>query len=267
MLDSLNSDERILTFEQLVLRCDSSGSDTTNQFPWSWSMNAGERLSVMTNNSFLGYQLMAMLCGLIKPVSGDFVTKGSLSWPLAGQGGLDSKTTIGNGFEFLSSIYGDCLERSLISTDEFFDLLNSRSIDPSMCIKDLAKEQKDFFYAILSIIFRFDIYLAPHSKYLMSKEAKLLRDLLQKQLSNGVCMISTANNNRFRREFCNRGMVLGSSGEVMFHGDLEEAIAFSNRIDSNNNSSGDNDTDNEFDFGKNLTNSDQDLNYDQDDGF
>ena len=230
-------------------------------------MNVGERLSVMTSNSFLSYQLISVLSGLVKPVSGEFMVNGSLSWPLAGQGGLDTKTSIGYGFEFLSSVYSDCLEKSLISTDEFFDVLNSRSIDASMCARSLTKEQRSFFYALLSILFRFDVYLAPHSRYLMTREAKPLRGLLHRQLSNGACIISTVNNDRFRREFCNRGMVLGSLGKVLFHGDLQEAIAFSDQYLKSDKIPLEDEQDTEFEFGKNLTNSDQDLNYDQDEGF
>lgn len=262
MTDHLNTAKRVLAFEQLFLRCDKSDSEVINQLPWNWSIHAGERLAVMTNNSFLSYQLIAILCDFVKPVAGDFIVNGSLSWPLAGHGGLDSKMTIRAGFEFVSIVYSDCLEHSLISIDEFFNALNLQGIDLSVRIADLAEEQKDFFFAALSILFRFDVYVAPHSKYLMSKKGGFLRGLLHKQLSSGLCMISTANNDKFRREFCNSGIVLGPLGEVLFHGDLEKAIEYGKSIDVNSNS-GDDDV--EFDFSRNLTNSEQDLNSDFDD--
>merc|ERR1711938_316089 len=74
-----------------------------------------------------------------------------------------------------------------------------------MSLKDLVKGQKDFFYMMLSILFSFDIYLVPRSKFLMTKEAKPLRNLLHKQLSDSKSLVSVTINNRFRREFCNRG--------------------------------------------------------------
>ena len=226
MLTSSSSAEPKLTFNRLTLRCDESDSNIINTTPWNWSICAGEKICIMSSNSFLKDQLMAIISGFVYPVSGDFEEFGSLSWPLGGEGGLDSKLTIGKGLEFLSSIYSDCLEVSLVSVDDFFDVLQSVSIDASMSLKDLVKGQKDFFYMMLSILFSFDIYLVPRSKFLMTKEAKPLRNLLHKQLSDSKSLVSVTINNRFRREFCNRGMVLGPFGEILFHGDLEEAIAY-----------------------------------------
>ena len=265
MLTSSRSAEPRLTFDRLILRCDKSNNDITNSSPWNWSICMGERLSIMSSNSFLKYQLMAILSGFVHPISGDFEIFGSLSWPLGGEGGLDSKLTIGQGFDFVSSVYSDCLEASLISVDDFFDVLQSCSIYSSMRLKDLIKEQKDFFYMMLSIIFSFDIYLVPsdRSKYLMTREARPLRNLLNKQLSNSKSMVTISINNRFKREFCNRGMVLGPRGEILFHGDLEEAIAYESqtvKIASETESE-----EIQFDIAGHLTNSDS--NSDQNDIF
>jgi len=263
MLTSSRSDDPRLTFDRLIFRCDKSDNDVVNSSPWNWSICMGERLSIMSSNSFLKVQLMAILSGFVYPVSGDFETFGSLSWPLGGGGGLDSKLTIGQGFDFVSSIYSDCLEASLISVDDFFDVLQTRSIDSSTRLKDLVKEQKDFFYMMLSILFSFDIYLVPsdRSKYLMTREARPLRNLLNKQLSNSKSMVTISISNRFKREFCNRGIVLGPRGEMLFYGDLEEAIDYEQqnvKIDSES-------EENQFDIASHLTNSDS--NSDQSDAF
>ena len=230
MLTSSSLAEPKLTFDRLTLRCDKSDSNIINTTPWNWSICTGERMCIMSSNSFLKAQLMAILSGFVHPISGDFEIFGSLSWPLGGEGGLDSKLTIGQGFDFVSSIYSDCLEDSLISVDDFFDVLQSSSIDSSTRLKDLVKEQKNFFYMMLSILFSFDIYLvsSDRSKYLMTREARPLRNLFNKQLSKSKSksMVTISINNRFKREFCNRGMVLGPRGEILFHGDLEEAIAY-----------------------------------------
>ena len=252
MLTSSSLAEPKLTFDRLTLRCDASDSNIINTTPWNWSICAGERLSVMSSNSFMKDHLMGALSGFVQPVSGDFETFGSLSWPVGGEGGLDSKLTIDKGLEFLSSIYSDCLEVSLVSVDEFFNVLQSVSIDASMSLKDLVKGQKDFFYMMLSILFSFDIYLVPRSKFLMTKEAKPLRNLLHKQLSDSKSLVSVTVNNRFRREFCKRGMVLGPLGEILFHGDLEEAIAYEQKnvmIQSRSESE-----ENQIDLASHLTN-------------
>jgi capsular polysaccharide transport system ATP-binding protein len=89
----------------------------------------------------------------------------------------------------------------------------------------------------------------------MSRKAVPLRALLHRQLE-GCSLISTGGNNRFRREFCNKGLVLDGFGEVIFQGDLEQAIVL---IDQKNDDSGKVDSDeDQFDFGDSLKNSDQD---------
>ena len=234
MLNSSSSAEPILAFDEFVLRADKADASVVISSPWNWCLHPGEQLSVMTTNSFLSYQLMATLSGLVEPLAGEVLTQSNLSWPLAGQGGLHSSLTINNGFEFLFNIYGDTLERSQVSLDEFFDALKSQEIATSIPLKELPKDQKNFFFTALSILFSFDICVAPHSShllYLMSKDAKLLRSLFRKQLDGGLSMITDSRNNQFRRQFCNRGIVLGPLGEVIFDGDLDEAIAINKQND------------------------------------
>jgi capsular polysaccharide transport system ATP-binding protein len=211
----------------------------------------------------MSYQLMATLSGLVEPVAGEVLTQSNLSWPLAGQGGLHSSLTINNGFEFLLNIYGDTLERSQVSSGEFFDALKSQEIATSTPIKELPKDQKNFFFAAVSILFSFDICVAPHSvylSYLMSKEAKLLRYFLRKQLDGGLCMITNSRSNPFKREFCNRGIVIGPLGEIVFDGDLDEAIAIGKQNDKLTKTT---DADGiQYDYGENLMNESITADYD-----
>jgi capsular polysaccharide transport system ATP-binding protein len=97
----------------------------------------------------------------------------------------------------------------------------------------------------------------------MTKDARPLRNLLHQQLSDSKSLVSVTINNRFRREFCNRGMVLGPLGETLFYGDLEEAIDYEHqnvKIDPRSESE-----ENQFDIASHLTNSDS--NSDQSDVF
>ena len=252
MLNSSSSAKPILAFDKFVLRADKSDSSVLIPSPWNWWLNPGDRLAVMTTNSFLSYQLMATLSDLVKPVSGDIVQRGTVSWPLGGEGGLDSKLTIDQSLDFLSNIYSDCLEKSLITLEDFGEVLKAQSIESSSKLKELEKEQKDYFYMALSILFSFDVYLVPKFRYLMSRKAMPLRALFHRQLE-GNSLISTGGNNRFRREFCNKGMVLNGLGEVMFQGDLEQAIALVNQNAADVDSE-----DDQFDLGDSLKNSDRD---------
>jgi hypothetical protein len=88
VLNSSSSAEPILAFDEFVLRADKSDSSVVISSPWNWWLNPGDRLSVMTTNSFLSYQLMATLSGLVKPVSGEVLKQGTVSWPLGGEGGI-----------------------------------------------------------------------------------------------------------------------------------------------------------------------------------
>ena len=252
MLNSSSSAKPILAFDKFVLRADKSDSSVLIPSPWNWCLNPGDRLAVMTTNSFLSYQLMATLSDLVKPVSGDIVQRGTVSWPLGGEGGLDSKLTIDQSLDFLSNIYSDCLVKSLITLEDFGEVLKAQSIESSSKLKELEKEQKDYFYMALSILFSFDVYLVPKFRYLMSRKAMPLRALFHRQLE-GNSLISTGGNNRFRREFCNKGMVLNGLGEVMFQGDLEQAIALVNQNAADVDSE-----DDQFDLGDSLKNSDRD---------
>ena len=255
MLNSSSSAEPVLVFDEFVLRADKSDSSVVISSPWNWWLDSGDRLAVMTTNSFLSYQLMATLADLVKPVSGEVLKRGTVSWPLGGEGGLDGKLSIDQSLDFLSNIYIECFEKSRITLQEFYEVLQAQSIESSLKLKELEKDQKDYFYMALSILFSFDVYLVPKFRYLMSRRAMPLRELLHRQLE-GNSLISTGGNNRFRREFCNKGLVLDRFGEVIFQGHLEQAIAM---IDQKNADSGSVDSeDDQFNFGDGLKNSDQD---------
>ena len=101
-------------------------------------------------------------------------------------------------------------------------------IYPRLIIKELSKDQKDFFFLALSVLFLFDCYLISKTKFLMSRTAKPLRALLQRQLE-GKTLLTTSTNSRFRREFCTDGLVLGPFGEILFAGGLSEAIQWADQ--------------------------------------
>ena len=255
MLNSSSSAEPVLVFDEFVLRADKSDSSVVISSPWNWWLNSGDRLAVMTTNSFLSYQLMATLADLVKPVSGEVLKRGTVSWPLGGEGGLDGKLSIDQSLDFLSNIYSDCFEKSRITLQEFYEVLQAQSIESSLKLKELDKDQKDYFYMALSILFSFDVYLVPKFRYLMSRKAMPLRALFHRQLE-GNSLISTGGNNRFLREFCNKGMVLNGLGKVIFQGDLEQAIAL---VNQNGSDAAEVDSeDDQFDLGDSLKNADRD---------
>ena len=207
---------------------------------------------MITNSSFLRYQLSAALAGLVPPVSGEMLTDGVVGWPVGGEGGLDGKLRITHAINFLTTVYGDCLERSLVSVDDFWGFMTKAEINPRSIIKELSREQKDFFFLALSVLFSFDLYLISKTKYLMSKPARPLRELLLKQIE-GKTLFATSTNSRFQREFCTDGLVLGSMGQVLFSGRLSEALEWSDQnLEASDVSDSDED---QLEMGLNLLNS------------
>ena len=127
-------------------------------------------------------------------------------------------------------MYSDCLEKSRVSVDEFWELLSGLGVHHSLTLKELSRNQKQFFYLGLSILFSFDFYLIDQSKSvdLMSAPASPLRALFSRQIE-GKSLITTSVNKRFRREFCTDGLVLGSRGEILFAGALSDASQWANQ--------------------------------------
>ena len=223
LLNTTVSASPVLEFRDFSLRCDKSDPEAAFDNAWNWKLPPGKRIAVITTNSFLRYQLIVGLAGLVPPVSGEFVGEGVIGWPVGGEGGLDSKLRVSHALDFLSAVYGDCLEHSCVSLDEILKLLLEANIHPDLIIKGLSKSQKDFFFLSLSTLFAFDLYLIPKTKYLMSRAAKPLKSLLLKQIE-GRGLIATSTNSRFLREFCTDGLVLGRAGEILFSGEISESM-------------------------------------------
>ena len=217
---------------------------------------------MITNSSFLRYQLSAALAGLVPPVSGEMLTDGVIGWPVGGEGGLDGKLRISHALNFLTTVYSDCLEQSSVSLEEFWDLMSAIDIDARCIIKELSREQKDCFFLALSVLFSFDVYLISKTRFLMSKPAKPFRALLLKQLE-GKTLFATSTNSRFQREFCTDGLVLGSLGQILFAGALSDAMQWAEQnLEASDVSDSDDD---QFEMGLNLLNSE--VSDDQEDDF
>ena len=252
----------VLTFRNFSLRCDKSDPQVSFQTPWNWELGQAKRIAVITNSSFLRYQLSAALAGLVPPVSGEMLTDGVIGWPVGGEGGLDGKLRISHALNFLTTVYSDCLEQSSVSLEEFWDLMSAMDIDARCIIKELSREQKDCFFLALSVLFSFDVYLISKTRFLMSKPAKPLRALLLKQLV-GKTLFATSTNSRFQREFCTDGLVLGSLGQILFAGALSDAMQWAEQnLQASDVSDSDDD---QFEMGLNLLNSE--VSDDQEDDF
>ena len=222
------ADKSVLAFKNFSLRCDKSDKKVFFEKPWDWSFSHGSKIAVITKNHFLRYQLNAALSGLVPPATGEVIGNGVIGWPVGGEGGLDKNLRISHAVDFLSNIYEDCLEKSGLNIDEFWALLAGAEVYPDIILKDLKILQKKFFYLSLSVLFSFDLYLIPNSKYLMSKDADPLRKKLLMQLQ-GKSLFSTSTSRQFQNEFCNEGLVLGSMGQILYAGPLRDSLLWADQ--------------------------------------
>ena len=160
MVTTTASTSPVLKFLNFSLRCDKSDPQISFETPWNWECAYGKRIAVISNNSFLRYQLVACMSGLVSPVSGEILGNSVIGWPVGGDGGLDKKMRISHAVNFLSAVYADCLDQSRVSLKQFWGLMSDFGIDPSSIIKELSREQRNFFSLALSVLFAFDCYLA-----------------------------------------------------------------------------------------------------------
>ena len=213
----------VLTFRNFSLRCDKSNPSVSFETPWNWECGYGKRIAIIADNSFLKYQLISCMAGLVPPVSGEILGDGVIGWPVGGDGGLDRKMRISDAVDFLLTVYADCLDQSHVSIEQFWSLLSDVDVKPRQIIKELSRDQRNFFCLALSVLFAFDCYLIPKTKFLMSKSAGHLKALLLEQVK-GRGLFTTSSNVQFQREFCTDGIVLGPLGQVLFSGDIMDAI-------------------------------------------
>ena len=223
MVSATASVRPVLTFRNFSLRCDKSNPQVAFETPWNWEFGYGKRIAVITNNSFLSYQLSACMAGLVPPVSGEILGDSVISWPVGGDGGLDRKMRISDMVNFLSRVYADCLDESDVTIEQFWGLLSGFDIKPTQIVKELSREQRNFFCLALSVLFVFDCYLIPKAKFLMSKPARPLKELLLEQVK-GKSLFTISPNVQFQREFCTDGIVLGPLGQILFSGEIVNVI-------------------------------------------
>lgn len=252
--------QSIISLDDFYIRADKSDDQVVNQVAWNWDVAPGERLAVMTTNSYLRYQLIGVLSGLVPAVAGRQVRRGVIGWPLGGEGGLDSKLKIIQNVEFVCQLYQDRLRGDRFSLESFWLLLSQQGIEPQAVQRDLNSTQKSFFFTALSLLFDFDLYLVPKTRFVMSKPGQVLRQLFFEQ-AESASLVTTSSNSRFLRQFCNRGLVLSPAGEPLFMGSLEEALLRFDQVPGQGDAE---DSDESLLQGLNLQNSDRETD-DQDD--
>ena len=223
----------VISFKNLNFRCDKSDATIVNSEPWNWDLDYGDRLSILTPNRFIRFQLISVLAELVKPFKGEVEKFGVVGWPVGVQGGLSTKLRVFHAIDFLREVYGDCLIHSRFPIEEFWQVLAVQSIEQRSILNDLSKTQKDFFYHALSVLFLFDVYLISDPKFLMSKLAKPIKDFFCLQLSGSHSLLTTTANDRFRNEFCNKGLVIGAMGEILYSGSYQDAFEWYNSNLSN----------------------------------
>ena len=141
-----------LVLEDVVLRS-SRRENISLTSPWSTSFAHGDRLAVMSGNLKMRDEFIGCIYGLVKPFSGQVITRGTISWPLGLKGGLDGKLTLIQNLRFLATVYEDRV--APLDLDKFFNtFFTLAGLSPDQRLKSLkSKDQKDFLYDRFSCLF------------------------------------------------------------------------------------------------------------------
>ena len=164
----------------------------------------------------------------MKPVSGEIVTYGSLSWPLGLKGGLDSKLTLKQNMRFLVGMYPDRL--APLDWDKFLSVfLQVLNLSPDQPLKSLKTKDQKMFFMVVSLAFSFDTFLLPSAYFLLGNERDKLYQYFKKVFDSRIesnCLITTSVNRKFLKQYCNRGLVIDTEGSVSFEGGIEDCFTW-----------------------------------------
>ena len=143
----------VLELKETVFKCTVKDS-SSHTYPWNIAFHRGEGVALLSSNRRIRSQLHGWLYGMVKPISGDIISRGSVSWPLGVKGGMDSKLTLKQNMEFLVGIYPDRLapldwDRFLSA---FLQVLNLSSDQP---LKTLRSKDQKMFFMVASLAFSF----------------------------------------------------------------------------------------------------------------
>ena len=251
-----------LKLEDLVLRFNRK-EKTLNTTPINRTFHVGERTAILCDNRRIRDELLGSIYGLVQPVSGCVTQQGVVSWPLGLKGGLDGKLTLLQNMRFLGSLYEDRL--APLNLEKFLrTFLDCAELSPRSRLKDLKSKDQKVFYMVVALAFSFDVFLVPSAQFLMGNEKdqliQYMKTVFEARIQNQT-LITTSGNKRFLRDYCDRGLAIGPSGQKIFEGSLEDCLVWMKSSGSQADGIEDDDAIDESVFSASLNNEDSETEF------
>ena len=159
--------------------------------------------------------------------------------------------------QFLGGLYQDRV--APLDLEKFLStFLNAAGLSPNENLKNLRSRDQKLFY-VMALAFTFDIFLVPSAQFLMGSEkdqvVHYLRSVFEARIENQT-LITTSGNKKFLKDFCDRGLAIGPSGQQLFEGTLDECFDWMKASSTQSDVGEDNDTVDESLFSRDLSNED-----------
>ncbi len=189
------------------------------------TLPTGASLALLGRNGAGKSTLMQILAGIMRPDTGQVVTDGSISWPVAFGGSFHPELTGAQNVRFVARIYGVDTDTLIDFVEDFAELGKHFH----MPVRTYSAGMKSRLTFGTSMGIRFDTYLVDEATAVgdaafRRKSQAVFRDRMEK---SGAIMVS--HNMNELRQFCDSGIVL-DRGRLTYFEKIEDAIAYHQKL-------------------------------------
>ena len=189
------------------------------------TLPTGASLALLGRNGAGKSTLMQILAGIMRPDTGQVVTDGSISWPVAFGGSFHPELTGAQNVRFVARIYGVDTDTLIDFVEDFAELGKHFH----MPVRTYSAGMKSRLTFGTSMGIRFDTYLVDEATAVgdaafRRKSQAVFRDRMEK---SGAIMVS--HNMNELRQFCDSGIVL-DRGRLTYFEKIEDAIAHHQKL-------------------------------------
>lgn len=189
------------------------------------TLPTGASLALLGRNGAGKSTLMQILAGIMRPDTGQVLTDGSISWPVAFGGSFHPELTGAQNVRFVARIYGVDTDTLIDFVEDFAELGKHFH----MPVRTYSAGMKSRLTFGTSMGIRFDTYLVDEATAVgdaafRRKSQAVFRDRMEK---SGAIMVS--HNMNELRQFCDSGIVL-DRGRLTYFERIDDAIAHHQKL-------------------------------------